>query len=432
MGNNVVNLNNIKQGYSVPYIEWKYGKLNKEGIMIPFKIWENLKQLLDENGVEVKYNVIKREVEIEGRCVNSKKRNGVIQDIFSLQVKSGLNMKTQNEVKSALDRISEDNQYNEFIESIKENENTDYSIIEEVFNCIPLGEENEGQKEFYFKLFTKWCLNVVKMANNDIDNGYVANGVLILQGGQGTRKSTFFKTLFSHMPSYFNSESSINPSNTDSITKETSYVVTELAEIGTILKHEADDLKRFFTSSYDEYRSPYATVKEKHPRLCTFCGTVNDKDFLRDRTGNRRFWIIPVGGLIDIETQSSFDMAKFWGAVFSLWKSNSLTDYIDQEEQRKLANLNITYNLETDTSVVLTDICDWESDERTWVYVKPSNLARYLKEAGLGNNITSKTLINEMERRGVPIKNHRIQGSTRRCFKMPRPAGILVDYLEIK
>ena len=83
----------------------------------------------------------------------------------------------------------------------------------------------------------------------------------------------------------------------------------ELAELAALRRAEVEAVKNFISKPFDEYRAAYAHHKEKRPRQCIFIATTNKTEFLRDDTGNRRFW--PV------------DVARR-GPVKSLWKD--LTD----------------------------------------------------------------------------------------------------------
>jgi putative DNA primase/helicase len=69
----------------------------------------------------------------------------------------------------------------------------------------------------------------------------------------------------------------------------------EMAELSATRKAEAEAVKHFISKREDIYRVAYGKRVTKFPRQCVFFGTTNDKEFLRDRTGNRRFWPVVVG-----------------------------------------------------------------------------------------------------------------------------------------
>ena len=134
-------------------------------------------------------------------------------------------------------RIAEKNKFNPFVELLKANENNDYEIIKEVFDCIQINDEYKDNYNYYFTLFTKWCLNLVKLANNTLKNEYKTSGVLVLHGGQGCYKSTFASKLMPEK-SLFKGDKTLDPDKTDSIIQNTNYILVEWGELDSTLKGE--------------------------------------------------------------------------------------------------------------------------------------------------------------------------------------------------
>lgn len=320
---------------------------------------------------------------------------------------------SRDEVFNAMSRIAENNAYNPFVDLLKKNKNDKYSLINDVFNCIEINDENEENRDYYFTLFTKWCINLVKMANNTIEKEYRTAGILILQGEQGCRKTTFVEKL---MPirSLYKGDKSLNPEKTDSVIENTKYILVEWGEVDNTVKGDQAKLKQFITSSSDEYRSPYSRYAEKHPRLTSYVGTVNKVDFLKDETGSRRFWIIPVKGF-DFNKLEAIDKAEFWGAVYSLWLRGDIKDYLENDEMEMLNKINRGYNYKNDISYILDEKIDWECPEEEWEIYNVTDLANCLLIS------EKKSIRIELEKRGIKYKSHRLKsGRTKNGFKLPR------------
>jgi predicted P-loop ATPase len=66
----------------------------------------------------------------------------------------------------------------------------------------------------------------------------------------------------------------------------------EVAELDAFDKADMETVKHFLSKSTDRYRAAYAQYTKEVPRQCVFFGTTNTLEFLRDRTGNRRFNVI--------------------------------------------------------------------------------------------------------------------------------------------
>lgn len=73
--------------------------------------------------------------------------------------------------------------------------------------------------------------------------------------------------------------------------------IIELAELSSIRRADVETIKNFISKQDDVYRPAYGRNVVSHPRQCVFFGTTNEVEFLRDRTGNRRFWPITVRGV---------------------------------------------------------------------------------------------------------------------------------------
>ncbi|NOL46238.1 virulence-associated E family protein [Synechococcus sp. MIT S9220] len=116
---------------------------------------------------------------------------------------------------------------------------------------------------------------------------------LTLKGEQGEKKSTWLERLCGHKDWYCSTKQHNNKDLMMII--GTSWLI-ELAELETLTAgKEAGDLKAMITDKVCRYRKPYGKGLSKEPRGSIFVASVNNTDFLRDPTGNRRFWVIPTG-----------------------------------------------------------------------------------------------------------------------------------------
>jgi predicted P-loop ATPase len=101
-------------------------------------------------------------------------------------------------------------------------------------------------------------------------------------------------------------------------------------------RKDVSAVKAFITTRIDRIRPPYGRSIEFLPRRSVFCGTTNEREFLSDPTGNRRFWIVPMGKRLDFAALES-ERDQIWAAAVSLYQSGVRWNLTHEEEQEAKA-----------------------------------------------------------------------------------------------
>lgn len=148
-----------------------------------------------------------------------------------------------------------------------------------------LGAENrEYTKEVTRKALTAVVARAITEKPIKFDN------MVILTGKQGIGKST----LLSKLAGEWFTDNIIDFNSKDTLLLLQNCIIAEVPELQGFNKADSNRLKQFLGQKTDKYRAPYERREEEHPRHCVFFGTTNDDEFLRDSTGNRRYWPIQV------------------------------------------------------------------------------------------------------------------------------------------
>lgn len=163
----------------------------------------------------------------------------------------------------------------------------------------------------------KWLLHAVDRALNP---GCIFQGMLILEGEQGVRKTTLLQTLGLE-PTWYSSNlpNLTHGGGVEARRALTGPFLFEMSELSTLKRAEAHEIKEFLSSRTDWLRPAYGRTYELRPRGCVFAGTTNDSVYLGDRTGNRRFWPVRVGQC-DIEALER-DREQLWAEAVSRFQA---------------------------------------------------------------------------------------------------------------
>lgn len=143
----------------------------------------------------------------------------------------------------------------------------------------------------------------------------------ILQGLQGIRKSSWIKVMFG---SWAGELTAHMASNKDAVEQMLGKWCLELPELANMRKSESEDVKAFMTYTEDRVRLSYDRRQSTFLRQCIFMGTTNAEEYLKDPTGNRRFWPIAVMvPMINTDMVES-ERDQIWAEAFALWRAEAI------------------------------------------------------------------------------------------------------------
>ena len=302
---------------------------------------DNFSKILDYLGIKIRFNVITKRISVEG--MPKKYADSDVYNILHIYLKdilrnNGIKVNTNIIEEYILLEISKNN-FNPFIDFLTSNKWDGNDRITELFDIFNITDE------FYKILFKKWLYQTVSIAFNNLDNPYGIDGVLTLQGGQGIGK-TYSLSLLSPNPEWFQDGLTIDVNNKDSLIKATSALISEIGELDSTVKKEQSTLKAFLTSAVDDIRPPYGKKSIRRARNTSFCATVNPQSFLKDESGNRRFWVIPVEK-IDykrLETYGRDWILQLWLQIYYETKDNLQKFRLSKEEREKLNKSNLRFS----------------------------------------------------------------------------------------
>lgn len=163
--------------------------------------------------------------------------------------------------------------------------------------------------------------------------------VLVLDGKPGIGKSTLLRKLGGK---WFSDSLSLADTRDKTAAEKLQGVwIMEIGEMQGTRKADVDIMKGFISRQVDEYRAAYGRVVERHPRTCIICGTTNSTTgFLRDTTGNRRFWPVPVngGGRLSVWDMTEETRAQIWAETM-VYVAEGETSYLDAAMELEAAKM---------------------------------------------------------------------------------------------
>ena len=296
----------------------------------PKTILPNFEVILKGYGITIKRNLISREEEInipgQTYCADTK-LNASYNQLISICEMNGLNK--NNLINGYCSNIGSKNVYNPVLDLIKSKPWDGKSRLQALYDTIIIGDDYPlEEKNLYVR---KWLISAV--AALCVEKGLKSKGVLIFQGKQSTNKSPWFQSLVpKELSDYFCENFNLNPLDKDSVATGNSFWIVDLGEFDRMMRSSTiGSMKAYISSNKSVLRRAYAAKNEFFYRRNVFCGTVNPKEFLKDRTGNVRYWCIPVKQLL---STAHIDMQQLWGEIYEIYKTGERWWLIPEEEER--------------------------------------------------------------------------------------------------
>ncbi|SFB61785.1 Virulence-associated protein E, partial [Delftia tsuruhatensis] len=156
----------------------------------------------------------------------------------------------------------------------------------------------------------------------------------VLEGKGGLRKSTMVEVLAVRPEWYSDTKFDLSRGK-DAYEQVRGKWVYELGELSSFSKADVNDIKAFISSKTDNYRVAYGEQAQAFPRQCVLVGSTNDKKYLRDRSGNRRFWPIPVRHVIKTEWLERM-RGQLMAEAYALYQQGGIVYTPSKEEEDRL------------------------------------------------------------------------------------------------
>lgn len=294
-----------------------------------------------------------------------------------------------------------------------------------VYEILGIDKNEHSRYQTYVR---KWFLQSVALGINDFDNPRSAEGALVLQGPQGCGKTLFFRKMATAFRRDLFAEGvSVDLTQKDSVIKATSAWITELGELDSTLKKEQISLKAFITTETDDIRSPYARSSVIRLRRTSFCGTVNPEEFLRDETGSRRFWVVPVNH-IDVDgllAMTPSTIHQIWLQAYYEWFYDRDSYRLSRTERANLERDNVKFEAEVQWQAEIMDLLDLNIPDSERQMVSAAFLAGSVLRGG-ATAVSVGRALSIISKRFPCVES--IRTSKSRMWKMPLRKNLLMVY----
>jgi len=366
----------------------------------------NFKTLMDFYGVSFKYDILKKSIEISIPELSTTVDNSANVQLAFLKNICHTNNFSTSEVDLYTKSLADINAVNPVANWIDSFVWDGRDRIRQLLDTI-----ETPSPQMRDLLVTKWLVQAVAALYQPPP--FSAHGVLVFHGKQGKGKTSWVKRLLpKHLSFGYIAEGiSLDPTLKDSVIGAIRNWICELGELESTMRRDLARLKAYIPKYYDELRLPYDRVPSTYLRKTVFFASVNQDHFLRDETGDRRWWVIDT---TKINYEHNIDLGQLWSQVKNLYLSG-FRYWLNEDETVTLNTSNIEWREVNENDDLLEDRYNWDAPKELWVNKTATDV---IIDLGLKLDHKVVTGMGMAMARNINIPKIRTKGG-RRLWSMP-------------
>ena len=255
----------------------------------------------------------------------------------------------------------------------------------------------EAANRYWRQCFKKWFVAMV--ASWMLDE-VVNHTVLVLIGRQGIYKTTWLDRLIPPELRDYSSKLPLSGQiSKDDRLRLCENVMLNIDELDAICGREMNIVKSLITSTDVNERAAYGRLKERRVRLASFCASTNNREFLTDVTGNRRWLPFEVES-IQNPFNTLIPYSMLYAQAKAMVESGYFSYWFEPEEIEVLEKHNEEYRVQEGEEQLLMLLFDVPAEGRG-KFMTTAEISERLVSYG---NIKRPILVSQM--RSILIKNH--------------------------
>jgi len=313
----------------------------------------------------------------------------------------GMSPPPRNELADALIAVAQKNRFHpvrDYLRSLQHDGEARLGLwLHRVFGA-------QGSDDYLAAVGTKFLIGAVARVMRP---GCKMDNMLILEGDQGKGKSTALSVLFGD---WF-SDAPLRLGDKDAYQLLQGVWGYELAELDALNKAESTEAKAFLSRQHDRFRPPYGVSPQTFPRQTVALGTTNQDEYLKDYSGNRRYWPVRCQK-VDLEWLKAH-RDQLWAEALARFEAGEPW-WVATEEERRLFEDEQEVRMVRDA---------WEDPIREWLAGQTADYFTYADILCGALDIDVGHIQRVHQNRLAPIMKHLGWTKARRMIADPRGSG---------